>query len=103
MPAKTRIPRKRIGRLIARSLAHMGRAKSNFTLASAAIDKAIEMGAPFGEPFEGPDGRRYVIADNFADKSVLYRPARFPRFTIEPWKEPSQTSRRPVESGAVQP
>ncbi len=81
-----RKPTKRIARLLARHNAELARGKARFDKASQALRKAVSMGAICGQPIELPGGEKFVVNDNFTARDVVYRPARFARYSVEPYK-----------------
>jgi hypothetical protein len=89
-----RQPIKSIARLLARHNTEMARGKQRFERASQALQKALSIGAVCGQPVELPGGERFVISDNFTTRDVVYRPARFARYSVEPYR-PEKPVRKP--------
>jgi hypothetical protein len=79
-------PIKSIARLLARHNAELARGKARFDKASLALRKALSIGAICGQPIELPGGGKFVVNDNFTTRDVVYRPARFARYSVEPYR-----------------
>ena len=88
----TKLPIKKISRLLARHLRESERGKKQFTKSTAALDAAVALGAPLNVPIEitDRDGTTRVICvrDQFAEKNTAFSAKMFSRFKVEPWKEP---------------
>lgn len=81
---------RKIGRLLEKSIKFNERGKAFFDKSNAALEAARAAGATPGEPVELPEtGQRMVVKDHFTS-NVVYRAARFPRFTVEEYREPRE-------------
>lgn len=96
---KKKTPSKRIAKLIARHLRYQERGKAAFDAAQKALDQAVKLGVETGEPIElrttDDEGKeslqRVMIIDNvmlLGEKGAIYRPARFPRYLVDTYRDP---------------
>lgn len=94
---------RKIKALLARSEREHRRGKSAFKKSGEALDQAIALGVPIDKPIKlpirklGDVPRTVVVVNNFDGQTVAYRPARFAKFSLEDYKEPSEKKKTKAE------
>lgn len=106
----SRLPIKRISRLLARHLQEMERGRSHFQRATEKLNKAIALGVIPEQPVELPgDGsgcppKKVMVIDQFTGKDEAYKAARISRFVVKPFRpeKPEKLKiERPAKAGAA--
>jgi hypothetical protein len=82
----TKSQAKRITTLIKRYNKTQAAIKAGYVKGDALFEKLMQL-APVGLHLDGPDGKKYQIKDNFAEKNKCYKASGFSRYELAPVKQ----------------
>ena len=98
---KKRLPMAKIKAALATHLRFGDRGRVHFKKSGDALDEALRLGLPLGQPIKLADGRTFEVQDQFAEKNVAFSAKMFQRFAVKEVKLPVRPASRAKEGGAA--
>ena len=96
---KKRLPMRKIKAALTIHLRAGDRGRVNFKKSGEALDEALRLGLPLGQPIKLADGRTFEVQDQFAEKNVAFSAKMFQRFAVKEIKLPVRPMKK--EGGAA--